>query len=64
MTVTRDGETFNVLVYNDKVYGGVTWNDGVSALDTKDVDSLVVKDADGNVIVTIAGKVATAGSAA
>lgn len=64
LTVTRDGETFNVLVYNDKVYGGVTWNDGVSALDTKDVDSLVVKDADGNVIVTIAGKVATAGSAA
>lgn len=64
LTVTRDGETFNVLIYKDKVYGGVTWNEGVSALDTKDVDSLVVKDANGNVIVTIAGKVATAGSAA
>lgn len=56
-----DGSSMNVLVYNDKVYGGVTWNDGVSALDTKNQETLTVKDDEGNVIVTITNKVATAG---
>ncbi|MCH5161230.1 MAG: InlB B-repeat-containing protein [Clostridiales bacterium] len=61
LTVTRtNGSTFNVLVYNEKVYGGVTWNEGVSALDTKNQDTLVVKDENGNTIITIDKATSTA----
>lgn len=65
LTVTySDNTTVNVLIYNNKIYSGVTWNDGVDALGTKNAESLVIKDKDGNTIVTIADKTATAGSAA
>lgn len=57
----KDGTKVNVLVYNDKIYSGVTWNEGVSALDTKNAETLTVKDSSGNTIITITGKVATEG---
>ena len=46
----KDGSTKNAVIYKDKIYANVTWNEGITAEQANSAASLVVCSADGTPI--------------